>query len=766
MSDNGNSTADERSKYYSNPKYRKLLKKKKGFLRRHLKTILLAALIVLVGLVVYAFYVVSGLPSLEQLENPKPDEATRIYSADGEVIAKLGFKNRTSISLDSMPKPLINALIATEDKKFYQHWGMDVPRLVYALGYYIIHFGTKKGTSTITQQLARNLYALNANEETIFDTVTRKIREAITAIQVERTYTKDEILELYLNVAYFGRSAFGVEAAAEIYFDKSASELNTEECALLVGLLRSPALYDPIEHPQRAYHIRNVILSNMVKDGYLSEETYAALKSDSIVLNRTSRIYPQGIAPHFSEWIRQMLLKDPKLQGYDLFRDGLQIYTTLDSRMQGHLNRAVEEHLVAYQSLFDKHWKWAKYEMLLNNVLDVAIKEDERYRSASEKDKQKIFRQLRNHKAFADSIKKAETAIQVGAVVIDPSNGHIKAMVGGSNLKFGRGLNHVTQIKRQPGSAFKPYVYTAVIDNGYPPCYELLNQPFVYEAPGAERWSPENYETEYGGMTTLREGLARSINVLAARAIVELTKPEVVVQYAHQMGIKSEIPPYPSISLGTAEVSPLELTSSFGSFANEGILYDPIAVLRIEDRNGKLIEENYSNGREVLSKETAYIMTSMMESVVNSGTAEGIRTRDNFRWPAAGKTGTTGEYADAWFVGFTPQLAAGVWVGFDDKRISFGGSYGQGGRAAAPAWGKFMKYVYDDKALKLGGKYFTQPPGAVTVKICDDTKKVATEFCPHTSDEVFNAKHVPDVCTEHTRYQIQPVEKKHRGIGF
>jgi len=766
MSDNGKSTSDERRRYFNDPDYRKQLKKKNGLLRKHWKAIALVALVLFVVLVVYSIYIVSGLPSLEQLENPKPEEATLIYSSDGEIVAKLGFKNRTSISLDSMPKPLINALIATEDKKFYRHWGIDVPRLVYALGYDIIHFGIKQGASTITQQLARNLYALNENEETIFDKVTRKIREAVTAIQIERTYTKDEILELYLNVAYFGRSAYGVEAAAEIYFDKSASELNTQECALLVGLLRSPALYDPMEHPQRAYHIRNVILSNMVKSGYLSEETYSILKSDSVVLKRTSSIYPQGIAPHFSEWIRQALVKDPKLQGYDLFRDGLKVYTTLDTRMQKHLNQAVTEHLTEYQAKFDKLWKWEKHTEILNNVIDAVIKDDERYRTAPEKDRNKIYHQLKSSRAFVDSIKKAETTIQVGAVVIDPVNGHIKAMVGGSNLKFGRGLNHVTQIKRQPGSAFKPFVYTAVIDNGYSPCYELLDQPFVYEAPGAPRWSPENFEEEYDGMTTLREGLAKSINVLAARAIVELTKPEVVVQYAHQMGIKTDIPPYPSIALGSAEVIPLELTSAFGAFANEGILYDPIAILRIEDRNGKLIEENYSNGREVLSKETAYIMTSMMESAINAGTAAGIRGRDHFYLPAAGKTGTTGEYADAWFVGFTPQLVAGVWVGFDDKRISFGGSYGQGGRAAAPIWGKFMKYTYDDKSLNLPLKYFTPPPGVVTVKICDDTKKVATEFCPHTSIEVFNAKNVPDVCTEHTSFETRATEKKHRGIGF
>jgi penicillin-binding protein 1A len=757
---------DRKQKLVDGAHPRSQYRPKTGFLKRWWKAIVLLGLILVVGLGVYAAYVISGLPSLEQLDNPKPDEATRIYSADGEVIAKLGFKNRTSVLLDSIPKPLISALLATEDRRFYRHWGIDLVRVVYAFGYDILHFGIKQGASTITQQLARNLYSLIENEENVFDKITRKIREAITAIQIERTYTKDEILELYLNVSYFGRSAYGVEAAAEIYFDKSATELNVQECALLVGLLRSPGVYDPVEHPERAYRYRNVILNNMVRSGFLSEEEYTRLKSDSVVLRRVTHVYPQGISSHFTEWIRQSLMKNPKLQGYDLFRDGLKVYTTLDKRMQEYLNRAVSEHLADYQVKFDKLWTWEKKGPLLQNVIDSAIKEDETYRSAQEKEKKVFYNRLKNSKTFVDSVKRAETTIQVGAVVIDPTNGHIRAMVGGSNLKFGRGLNHVTQIRRQPGSAFKPFVYTAVIDNGYSPCYEILNQPFVYEAPGAPRWSPENFGTEYGGMTTLRDGLAMSINVLAARAIVELTKPEVVVQYAHQMGIKTEIPPYPSIALGSAEVIPLELTSAFGAFANEGILYDPIAVLRIEDRSGKVVEENSSSGREVLGKETAYIMTDMLESAVNYGTAAGIRGRDRFYLPAAGKTGTTNEYSDAWFVGFTPQYVAGIWVGFDDKRVSFGGSYGQGGRAAAPVWGKFMKYIYDDKSLKLPVKYFAEPPGVVTAKICDATKRLATEFCPHTSVEVFNKKNLPDMCAEHTSFEWRSVEKKPRGISY
>jgi len=323
-------------------------------------------------------------------------------------------------------------------------------------------------------------------------------------------------------------------------------------------------------------------------------------------------------------------------------------------------------------------------------------------------------------------------------------------MVGGSNFKtFKYGLNHVTQITRQPGSSFKPFVYTVAIDNGYPPSFELLNQPVTIMMADGKRWTPRNAEGAFGGKFTLREGLKYSINLISVRLVTQEISPvRQVIQYAHRMGIKSPLPPYESLAMGSAEVSPLDMTAAFDVFANEGVYVEPMSILRIEDKDGNVLEENFPTKKEVLSKETAFIMTSMMEGVVNGGT--GIHVRDYFHLPAAGKTGTTQEFADAWFVGFTPQLTAGVWVGFDDKQVHFTNWDGQGGRAAAPVWGRFMKYVYEDPKIEMPLEYFDKPDGVIADSICTDTKKLATEFCPSKSLEYFTTKSLPPKCDLHT----------------
>ncbi|MCX6144699.1 MAG: penicillin-binding transpeptidase domain-containing protein [Ignavibacteriales bacterium] len=335
-------------------------------------------------------------------------------------------------------------------------------------------------------------------------------------------------------------------------------------------------------------------------------------------------------------------------------------------------------------------------------------------------------------------------------VAIDPHNGHIKAMVGGRSRVFRYGLNHVTQIHRQPGSAFKPFVYTVALDNGTPVTFTLPNQPVTVMMPDGTRWTPQNFDGGFGGWVTLREALKRSINLIAVRLIMEYSPPKIVVEYAHRMGIKSFIPPYESIALGTAEVTPLELTSAYGVYSNEGVLVEPIAILRIEDKDGNLIEENVPEKKEVLSKETAYLMTNLMEGGVNEEGGTGRSVRSFFSLPAAGKTGTTNDYGDAWFEGFTPHLAAGIWVGFDDNRIKFGSADGQGGRAAAPIFGRFMRYTYDDPEIGLQLDYFKEPDGIVTDTICVDTKKKAREFCPEKTTEIFNSKYPIGQCDVHT----------------
>ncbi|HEX9005847.1 MAG TPA: PBP1A family penicillin-binding protein [Bacteroidota bacterium] len=712
----------------------------------------------------YTIYLFSGLPSLERIENPKAELATKVYSADGEVLDLFYIKNRSHLALKEMPKQVVNALIATEDKDFYSHWGVDVVRFVKAMVKNLL-FRSKEGASTITMQLSRNLY-LGHEDHSMFDTVTRKIREFITSVQLERTFTKDEILEFYLNVVYFGRGAYGVQAASQVYFGKAPSDLTLGETATLIAMLKGPGYYDPLNHPERAQARRNLVLNQMLKYEMISERDAEQAKSEPVQMRSQQEMASTGIAPHFVEYIRQQLTQKAEKEGFDLYRDGLSVYTSLDSRMQRAANRAAEEHLAIYQAAFNKAWDWAKQKDVLGKVIDQSIITSPQYRkSASAHQRDSLLAALRHNPAWIDSVKRAAKTIEVGFVAIDPKNGNILAMVGGQNYRsFRYGLNHVTQIRRQPGSAFKPFVYTVAIDNGYPPCYELLNQPVTIIMADGSRWTPSNSDGQFGGKATIREAVKNSINLVAIRAIEQIAPVPQVIEYAKRMGISSPLPPYESLALGTGEVTPLEITSAFGVFANHGVRVDPVSILKIEDKNGTVLEENTPSQREVLSDETAFIMTSLMEGVVNGGT--GSHVRDFFQLPAAGKTGTTTEFADAWFIGYTPQIVAGVWVGFDNKTVHFTTWDGQGGRAAAPIWGRFMKYVYEDKSIGMPLEYFEKPPKVLEEKICDETKKLATEYCPSTSTEYFTEKNLPAKCDKHTSSRWKEGEEGTGTISF
>src|ERR1041385_5770073 len=715
------------------------------FMKKHRSALIAGGIASALLVFVYGVYLLSGLPSLEQLENPKPELATKVYTIDGEVLDQFYIKNRTQVTLPQLPPYLVDALIATEDKNFYDHWGVDFPRFIRAMVKNVLTLRLREGASTITQQLARNLYDLKGANETIFGKVTRKIREFITAIQIERNYTKNEILEMYLSVAYFGRSAYGLASASQIYFGKNPSDLTLAEGTLLIGMLKGPGTYDPFRHLERTINRRNTVLSQMVKYDYIKEKDEEKAKHETLKFRPVDEQLHAGMAPHFVEWIRQQLIQKAEKYGFDIYRDGLSVYTTIDSRMQRYANRAVEEHLAEYQPLFDKVWDWKEHKAELTQVISFSIRTSDEYRLADQSKRDSIFKALKNNKAFIDSLKKVSQRIEVGFVAIDHKNGNILAMVGGSNYKnFKYGLNHVTQIRRQPGSAFKPFVYSVAVDNGYPPCFELLNQPVTIMMADGKRWAPENFDHTFGGKFTLREGIKHSINLVAIRAIMEIAPVQQVIEYAHRMGIKSDLPPYESLAIGTGEVQPLEITAAYGVFPNEGGYVEPGSILRIEDKDGNVLEENQPNKREVLSPETAYLMTSMMKDNVNGGT--GARVRLYYAGPAAGKTGTTQEFADAWFIGFTPNLTAGVWVGFDNKTVHFTNADGQGGRAAAPIWGRFMKYVYEDKEIGMAPAEFVQPDGIEVDTICTDTKKIATPFCPERTVEYFNKKYPPGKC--------------------
>ncbi|MDZ7289873.1 MAG: PBP1A family penicillin-binding protein [candidate division KSB1 bacterium] len=667
----------------------------------------------------YIYYLSRDLPSLTQLEEYRPKLVSKVYSADGKVIKEFFEERRSFVPLEKMPQHLKDALLATEDQRFYSHWGVNTVRLMQAVAIDLIHMEKRQGASTVTQQLARLLYL------TPDKTVARKVREMLTAIQIERTYTKDEILEMYLNQVYLGHGAHGVQMAAQKYFGKDVENLQPHESATLVALVQRPELLSPLRNPGGCLARRNLVLTNMYRNGKLSKQDYLSYKTMPLgVIDRPANEH-YGVAPYFTEYVRQLLWQR---YGEDLLTRGLKIYTTLDTRAQSLAEKFVARQLQEMQRRVNK-------------------------RVVAEREHLKIFdqatldtlgmtlRQVMADSALFNGMLSKRRPVQAALVTIEPATGYIRAMVGGRDFEENK-FNRAVQAQRQPGSAFKPFVYTTVIDNGYPPNYEVINQPVVVKLFDGTEWRPHNYDNTIGGIVTLREALARSLNLPTVRLLQEVTKPAVVVEYAHRMGLTTNIPPYDAIALGAGEVIPLEITSAFSAFANQGVRMEPIAILRVEDKDGNVLEDNRPNGKEVLSKETAYIMTDMLRSVIDygRGTAAGMRSRYQFYRPVAGKTGTTNDFRDAWFIGFTPQLATGVWVGFDRQDMAF--EKGEtGATVALPIWGPYMKAVHDTLGLPV--EDFPVPPGIVRVEICATTKRLANEECPSVYSEVFKAGSEP-----------------------
>jgi len=541
---------------------------------------------------------------------------------------------------------------------------------------------------------------------------------------------------LYCNTVYFGKGAYGIQVASELYFKKSPRQLTTAECAYLIALLKGPENYSAIGNYEKALKRRNLVLSMMADMGYLEEDQYYSSLIQPIFLNRGRLgMKEESIAPHFVEMIRQALEKDDQfnLQENNLYRDGLVIFTTLDSRIQQAANEAVQEHLAGFQETFRKNWSWKGKQKLLNSLIRQAVMEKPEYLSLSDPAKKELMMQeaMKNQK-FIDSVKLKATTIQTGVNVIDPMTGHIVAMVGSSPEGLALAgdsrytLNHAVQIKRQPGSSFKPFVYASAMLNGLTPESAIESGPFSYTLPSGGVWSPSGSSS---GPISLAGGLRYSINTVAARLITEHTSPSEVIALAHRMGIKSELDPFPTLALGAEEVTPLEMTSAFGTFLNHGISIDPVYIQRIEDKRGKII---YQRSRQInlvdaLRPDIAKAMVKMMRGVVTGGTASSIRSF--FSYDAAGKTGTTNDYADAWFVGLTPQLAAGVWVGFDDRRIKFTGWYGQGGKAAAPIWGRMMQKVYSKPGMQYRLKSFGFTP-ADSSEMSDSKELIEENIVP------------------------------------
>jgi len=671
----------------------------------------------MVSLLTLVLFLSRDLPSLEQLENYDPDLVTRIYSSDGVVLNELFVQKRVFIELDRIPDHMQYAVVSSEDRRFFEHWGLSMRSIARAVMVNTLSLSYRQGFSTLTQQLARNLYKSVGFE----DSILRKLKEMITAIQIERTYTKEEIIEMYLNTVHFGHGTYGVEAATKRFFGKESRYLTIDESALLVGLLPAPASYSPINHPEKSIRRRNTVLRLMKDQGYIRKGQYEENRAKT--LETVLEVPKRGSAPYFTEYVRRLLEKEDTKLGINIYRDGLKIYTTLNSELQSIAEEAVMKTVANDQNRLNKRLFKNREEFENLAYLTIYPEDSIKMMLGGEG---KLYKDLRD-----------KLLVQCAFVALDPNTGGILAMIGG-RPDYHDQYNRAVQARRQPGSVFKPFVYTTALDNGYPVTEQLLNQPVVLNIQNMDgtwvKWKPQNYDGSTGGLTTFREGLRKSLNLISVRMVQQDIAPaEQVKITAKRMGINTDIRAVDAIALGTSEVFPIEMVSAYSALANKGVYSKPFAITKIEDRYGNIIKEYYPDRKEVLSEETAYLMTSLMQTVMDRGTGGSARWKYKFNRPAAGKTGTTQGWSDAWFVGFTPQIAAGCWFGVDDFQVPLGPGQ-DGSRAALPAWSMFMKAAHD--TLKFPVQKFEKPSGIQDKEICTVTKKLPLPACP-VEQEIF-----------------------------
>ena len=706
-----------------------------------------------------------SMPSFEDLENPDSNLATEIISADGVVIGKYFQKNRSQLKYSDLPKNLVQALIATEDARFYDHSGIDARGTLRAIS----SLGTSGGASTLTQQLAKQLFHGEGSKFLPFRIV-QKMKEWIIAIRLERQYTKNEIIAMYCNVYDFGNNSVGVSSAAKTYFSKEPRDLTIDESAILVGMFKNSGLYNPIRNPQGVKNRRNVVLSQMEKGDIITEDQKVQLQSLPIKLNFKLETHKDGTATYFREYLRDYMKKwveeNKKSDGsnYDIYKDGLKIYTTIDSRMQSHAEKAVTAHMANLQQEFFKQSKGNKNAPFVNisaaetqKILNQAMKssnrwsvmksmdksEEEIIKSFSEKTKMTVFSWKGERDTIMtpmDSIRYYKHFLQSGLMAMEPQTGNIKAWVGGINYKYFQ-YDHVGQGARQVGSTFKPFVYATAIEQlNMSPCDSIIDGPFMIRK-GRHNvtadWEPKNSDNKYRGMVTLKRGLASSINTVSAK-LMDKVGPKAVVDLTHKLGVKSEIPLQPSIALGAVEITVEDMVAAYSTFANQGVYMKPQFISRIEDKSGVIIYEPIPESHDVLNKDIAYAVIKLLEGVTEGGSGDRLRTTGggngsnrwtgypyNFKNPIAGKTGTTQNQSDGWFMGMVPNLVTGVWVGCEDRSARFKSiTYGQGATAALPVWGYFMKLCYDDPDLKVSKSPFERPAN-LSIKVdCYVAKKV------------------------------------------
>lgn len=688
------------------------------------------------------FGILGSMPDIEELENPKSALASELYSEDGVMLGQYFIQKRSYLAYSDIPKEMFDALISTEDERFYEHSGIDVKRLVGA----VLRLGSSGGASTITQQLAKNLFHYDEGKRpNIVVRMIQKLKEWVIAVRLERRYTKEEIATMYLNTVQFSGNSYGIKSAAHEFFNKAPAELKTEECAVLVGVLKAITIYNPKRNPNNSTTRRNIVLGQMLRNKKLTQEQFDQLKAKPIVLDYQYEDHNEGPAVYFREWLKKDLTKwckehkKPNGEPYNLYKDGLKIYTTINSRLQTYAEEAAFKHLKELQGQFDKSWgnkePWRDENWkVLPNYPVQELKKTPRYRALKEiygKDTSAIMKICRTKTKMTvfswkgdrdtmmsplDSIKYMKRFLHTGFIAIQPSTGQVKAWVGGINHHYFQ-YDHVNRSAgRQVGSTFKPFVYALAIDNKLSPCIQFPNNPPPYP-----NWTVHNSDGSYGGTMNMYRGLANSTNCIVAQLMYTMGEnaPQNVIEFVRKMGIDSaKLDPVPSICLGVTDISPFDMAGAFSTFANKGYWIEPTYLTRIEDKNGNILAEfSPTNIKQIMTEEKAYVMCQLLEGVVQRGTGQRLRSKYGVEGWVGGKTGTTQSNSDGWFMGVTKDLVCATWVGCDSRKVRFRSTaYGQGAHAALPIFGYFIKRAKADPKLGITLQPIDRPPHELSIE--------------------------------------------------
>ena len=751
----------------------------------------------LIGLV-WAF---ADIPSFEELENPDSKLATQVIAEDGEILTTFHIENRSYVSYEELSPNLVNAAVATEDSRFYKHSGIDFESLARVLVKTVLGGSSSQGGgSTITQQLAKTLYPREDMGGSKFKMVWTKLKEWVTAVKLERSYTKNEIMNMYMNQVFFGSNAYGIKAAAQTFFSKAPIDLTVEEAATLVGMVNKPTRYNPALNPERSLQRRNLVISRMEQNGFLTKAERDSIQQIPITLSYQVQDHNAGIGPYFRDMLRRtMNAKEPKRSSYNQYedyvvdsllwaddafygwlnkntkadgskynldKDGLRIYTTINYKMQQYAEEAVAEHLGKdLQKSFDRHVRWNRKKPFASDVepemIDQLMKQarrwSDRYRimkknGSSEKDIIKSFSEPVKMRLFSwnkkgyidtvmtpdDSIKYYKGHLRAAFMAIEPNTGHIKAYVGGPNYRYFK-YDNVRQGKRQVGSTIKPFLYTLAMQEGMSPCDKVVNVPQTFMV-GDTTWTPKSTDKDewIGQTVTLKWGLTKSSNNISAY-LMKQYGPNAMVDMMRKMGVGSFLDPVYPLCVGSADITVYEMVSAYNTFPSKGVYVSPIFVTRIEDSMGNVLGEFTNKKREAISEYTAYLMANLMQGVVNSGTGVRLRAKYGLKGEIAGKTGTTNDQSDGWFIGYTPSLTAGVWVGAEDRQVHFESlSLGGGSNMALPIWGIFMQKCRKDASLKMDeNETFMAPPGISLNLNCDGSDADAEIKAEESTDYFF-----------------------------